>query len=1348
MDFFIPQNVEDKKQQTKDQLKSLRAEVNVVLPNQLEMSYQAGNTFKDRLTDEQRVHHFYNPLTEIGKKKYNAEMILNAEAEFIKKNDKVAASLVKGTMYQKDDLKGVLPFFSGDKKKDAELTKKWFSRSSKPADALKACMQEFVKLPIDNLDLSSDKKFAEQAPFMEKLGAQYDSLVNMVADEKKIYDKLPEKTRTEFENKIGQVNGLINYYRLMKQILTNPYYVSHENQELSKKRSKKDSVDQRHLMDLFTQGKAGLYALKYFGAKELDNKLEKLIGDINHVVVEKEQLKLQNELAEREKLVEKMGFSEYLRHLENKGNVDGMNTEKANTIFDKALKKVVSLDIPQQVDKGCSSVVAVLNQIQFVERFTKEKDAFQKSFYMDHDYKEVAIMEQVEKIVAPLNIIKTTLLDIANISEKGVFKAKKLTKEEKESLQEKYSKALNDYQNIMEEVGRLRDGGYLKLSPDPKTIDMIEQYRQFDKMSFNEKLEKLSRPKDEVQAAQQEELKTLHSNLSKYDYSEIAIYRNAEKILRLSREGFRTFSDREKSKLSGLAEIAYRLLYEKKTKDLETAIHQKDIPEEEKAVLIKEQNELLAIKENLTDADKEKALEKQRAFRHGLQNEAQLFKYDSEDMKATAAYYLEQDQWEANSKKSEKKSWLNRVIIGTFAKTTKFFGWVFSKTRSKYHGAELYDRAKENLRKMPEGVENLGTQQANLTITHGDGEYAPIVEINKYFKDSMKLEVAQNYREIRNMMNAQTNYPQSIKSAVEALESYTKVRGVVNGDTFEMELAFLDKFKNCIYEMASGTNTVNAYPQLVQKLMATHNQIVKNSGGNLRDFMTNEEFEEAKKVRSIYTAKTYFGDTEESNVRDLPLFPHSPQLNDVKQGVLGNCYMLAAVQTLVAMDPKAVQNMFCDMGDGNVLVRFYAAFGEKDQAYRRIDDIELINKSTTVRPVYVKVRKHYTTGEEGSSYCLWMQLLEKAYAAAGFNKGKQDIDEKGELKNLNDELTEGNPAEVLFHLTGTNYKLYSKLSFNIMNQKDVQKNAKFTEVQKRVLLKDVPAQLHDKIYDEILNATRNHAGFADDSEWTKKLVTGAVQKAIDENKKITPEIVEEFTKLEKAGKITSEEKGKLVDAVNMFTPPQDAVEDYVANILKNIEKPVFSDRDSVDEVRNLSAIRDSIKEAIKEGNISYDMFEEIIMKPRVRYSEVKVEDVSDEQIEAVKYNTGNILIPNIDGKYTQAELLYFNEIRKMLIKGHPVTMCSESGHCMTALDIKLHGGRWFILIRDPFNTYRYKYTRKDDGKVKKDFDGFFTAVGKHLSIKELSPELEHGYLGTSWWELKDVYKDFDNLVLK
>jgi hypothetical protein len=102
------------------------------------------------------------------------------------------------------------------------------------------------------------------------------------------------------------------------------------------------------------------------------------------------------------------------------------------------------------------------------------------------------------------------------------------------------------------------------------------------------------------------------------------------------------------------------------------------------------------------------------------------------------------------------------------------------------------------------------------------------------------------------------------------------------------------------------------------------------------------------------------------------LFPEEPSAKDINQGSLGDCYLLAAVTSLVQSDKEKIKDMMRDGGD-TVTVRLY--------------DIDTTANPYTYAARNITVNKSvaYLDGEEilarGS---LWVQMIEKAYAAAGY----------------------------------------------------------------------------------------------------------------------------------------------------------------------------------------------------------------------------------------------------------------------------------------------------------------------------------------------------------------------------
>lgn len=56
---------------------------------------------------------------------------------------------------------------------------------------------------------------------------------------------------------------------------------------------------------------------------------------------------------------------------------------------------------------------------------------------------------------------------------------------------------------------------------------------------------------------------------------------------------------------------------------------------------------------------------------------------------------------------------------------------------------------------------------------------------------------------------------------------------------------------------------------------------------------------------------------------DLPLFSGSVSPQDIKQGAIGDCYVIASLATIAAKNPEAIHQMIKDNGDGTVTVRLF-----------------------------------------------------------------------------------------------------------------------------------------------------------------------------------------------------------------------------------------------------------------------------------------------------------------------------------------------------------------------------------------------------------------------------------------
>jgi len=131
-----------------------------------------------------------------------------------------------------------------------------------------------------------------------------------------------------------------------------------------------------------------------------------------------------------------------------------------------------------------------------------------------------------------------------------------------------------------------------------------------------------------------------------------------------------------------------------------------------------------------------------------------------------------------------------------------------------------------------------------------------------------------------------------------------------------------------------------------------------------------------------YSYQTAFGN----------LFNGTPSYLDQKQGMLGDCYLIASLGSIAFVNPTAITNMFIDNGDGTFTVRFFGgiygsffnpdgtisdgfASGTQGQA-----DYVTVDRRLPVFSGSRFAYSNYGNNYRNASNALWIALVEKAYA--------------------------------------------------------------------------------------------------------------------------------------------------------------------------------------------------------------------------------------------------------------------------------------------------------------------------------------------------------------------------------
>jgi hypothetical protein len=115
-----------------------------------------------------------------------------------------------------------------------------------------------------------------------------------------------------------------------------------------------------------------------------------------------------------------------------------------------------------------------------------------------------------------------------------------------------------------------------------------------------------------------------------------------------------------------------------------------------------------------------------------------------------------------------------------------------------------------------------------------------------------------------------------------------------------------------------------------------------------------------------------------------PLFGYGISYEDVQQGALGDCWLLASLNEVAIQNPAIIQQMFIDNGDGTFTVRVYN-INNNSWDYVTVDrNLPVYNTSGT------SVFDHWENPTGVGTPKLWVALAEKAFAqlaGEGWSRG-------------------------------------------------------------------------------------------------------------------------------------------------------------------------------------------------------------------------------------------------------------------------------------------------------------------------------------------------------------------------
>ncbi|MCR5279204.1 MAG: hypothetical protein K6E19_07150 [Lachnospiraceae bacterium] len=133
----------------------------------------------------------------------------------------------------------------------AEKTIDDYSKGGADREAvLLGCIEKFLSIKTDRIRLNTDTDIARSSMLLEDIADKQASMLQLILRNQTIFNNLDKELQEKVYDKMGVLSNMGAYYRIRKQIITDPYYRAHYNSEVSRSFSVDDPVEKQRLTRL------------------------------------------------------------------------------------------------------------------------------------------------------------------------------------------------------------------------------------------------------------------------------------------------------------------------------------------------------------------------------------------------------------------------------------------------------------------------------------------------------------------------------------------------------------------------------------------------------------------------------------------------------------------------------------------------------------------------------------------------------------------------------------------------------------------------------------------------------------------------------------------------------------------------------------------------------------------------------------------------------------------------------------------------------------------------------------------------------------------------------------------
>lgn len=234
--------------------RSLDVKVVKHFPEKSVLTGDYGKKFSSRIkSDIKRLEKQRDISSRLYRKRENAKLIKACENNYRTMALKKLSLFVDvdQPLCDKEDLCDLAAFMDADKNKAQELVSLFLNKNEMNIEddkhgALDEMLSTILSFNLENIRLDNDKEMAGNASALEGLTwklAAFDRL----SLKYRYFDQLDEGTKSRIDEKLNKLRSVSEYYLIRKDIITDPLYMSHYNDELSMDFTREQTKEQTAL---------------------------------------------------------------------------------------------------------------------------------------------------------------------------------------------------------------------------------------------------------------------------------------------------------------------------------------------------------------------------------------------------------------------------------------------------------------------------------------------------------------------------------------------------------------------------------------------------------------------------------------------------------------------------------------------------------------------------------------------------------------------------------------------------------------------------------------------------------------------------------------------------------------------------------------------------------------------------------------------------------------------------------------------------------------------------------------------------------------------------------------------